>query len=153
MVNAETYPHYVDVTQGLVSSPFRNCMRYLEAGLLQLSFSTADFWRGHLRLSVPDLHRLVGIYFESHDADAFMKSTDLTFPRPRNLMQRLSAFVYGSRNHLWMYDGKSLIRLLSSASFVDLQILDAGKTTIPEPDGLNLYERSDESLYVEGRKG
>ena len=48
-----------------------------------------------------------------------------------------------------MYDGPSMIRLLSAMGFKDPRILPAGSTMISDSDGLNLYERADESVYIE----
>jgi predicted SAM-dependent methyltransferase len=108
--------------------------------------------RGTLRLAVPDLRRHVNRYLESGDADGFVAATELTQPRKKPLAQRLKALLAGSRNHLWMYDGKSLTRLLDSAAFVDIHVLEAGQTTINGPDALDLHERSDESVYLEAKK-
>jgi hypothetical protein len=57
--------------------------------------------------------------------------------------------VIGSRLHQWMYDGRSLSRLLVSQGFVSPRVLKAGETQISDPKGLDLYERSHESVYVE----
>ena len=51
-----------------------------------------------------------------------------------------------------MYDGASLSRLMSEAGFADLKVLEAGRTSIPDPGDLNLREREAESVYVEGPK-
>jgi predicted SAM-dependent methyltransferase len=107
---------------------------------------------GTLRLAVPDLKRLVGQYAQSKDADAFMRSTGLTRPRPRTIPQRINAAISGPRNHLWMYDGESLIRLVERSGFVGARCLEAGTTTIVNPDGLDLRERDAESCYVEAKK-
>jgi predicted SAM-dependent methyltransferase len=107
---------------------------------------------GTLRVSVPDLRMHINRYLESGDADAFVTGTELTGPRPKGWVRRLKSLLVGSRNHLWMYDGDSLRRLLEAESYVDVRVLRAGETTIVMPDALNLYERADESAYVEARK-
>jgi hypothetical protein len=42
--------------------------------------------------------------------------------------------------------------LLSAHGFREPRILEPGSTTIPIPGKLNLYERADESVYVEALK-
>ena len=51
-----------------------------------------------------------------------------------------------------MYDKNSLINLLVKHDFVSCNSLPAGKTGIENPGDLNLYEREEETLYVEGKK-
>jgi len=51
-----------------------------------------------------------------------------------------------------MYDGNSLCRLLQRNGFSETEVVPVGKTTIPEPESLDLKERSSESVYVEARK-
>jgi hypothetical protein len=51
-----------------------------------------------------------------------------------------------------MYDGKSLSKLMDAAEFRDVRVCKEGETLIQNPDGLNLYERSEQSVYVEGMK-
>jgi len=48
-----------------------------------------------------------------------------------------------------MYDGKSMVRLLTKAGFRDPQILPPGSTLIKDPGSLNLWERKEESVYIE----
>jgi predicted SAM-dependent methyltransferase len=107
---------------------------------------------GIIRLCVPDLRRHVQQYIESHDADAFIFATHLTQPRPRTIAQRLSILLVGTRHHQWMYDGRSLCRLLRDHGFGDPKILNAGETAIDNPHGLDLSERASESVYVEATR-
>ncbi len=51
-----------------------------------------------------------------------------------------------------MYDGKSLCRLLREAGFEGFSVMPPGRTMIPDPEPLNLREREDKSVYVEGIK-
>jgi hypothetical protein len=51
-----------------------------------------------------------------------------------------------------MYDGNSLSKLLLKAGFSKPVILKAGETQIGNPAELDLYERSEESVYVEATK-
>lgn len=107
---------------------------------------------GILRVSVPDLARHVADYSASGDADAFVERAHMCVPRPKSLVARLKFFVVGPRHHQWMYDGRSLLRLLKTAGFSDPVVVEAGRTTIADPGALDLAERSDESVYVEARK-
>jgi len=51
-----------------------------------------------------------------------------------------------------MYVAASLKRVLEEAGFVEVEILQPGKTGIPDPGPLNLYERAEESIFAEARK-
>jgi len=107
---------------------------------------------GIIRIAVPDIKKQVEQYIESGDADAFIEATHMCVPRPVTLAQKIRLLLWGPRHHQWMYDGKSLSKLLQKHSFVEVEILPAGKTVIPEPEPLDLQERSSESVYVEARK-
>lgn len=107
---------------------------------------------GKIRLVVPDIRKKVQQYFESGDADAFMESTHLCEERPKSFAQRLQHIFVGSRNHQWMYDGKSLTRLLERVGFVKAEEMPVGQTKILNPGPLDLRERFEESVYVEAEK-
>ena len=51
-----------------------------------------------------------------------------------------------------MYDDKSLIKLFSTCGFNTVIALPPGKTNLTDSRDLNLYEREDESVFVEGIK-
>jgi predicted SAM-dependent methyltransferase len=107
---------------------------------------------GIIRIVVPDLAVLAARYRETRDADAFVRSTQLAAQKPHRLLPRLKQAFLGDRGHHWMYDGLSMCRLLESVGFIQTVVLPAGRTTIPDPGALDLFERSDGSLYVEARK-
>lgn len=104
---------------------------------------------GIIRLAVPDIRMRAERYMRELDADAFVQSTNMARPRPRTLAKRIGILVVGTRQHQWMYDGASLSRLLEAHGFVSPKVLTAGETQIPDPEDLNLHERSVESVYVE----
>lgn len=104
---------------------------------------------GIVRLAVPDLERKARQYLASGDADDFMESAFLCVPRPRSLMQRVAMALVGPRHHQWMYDGRSLCRLLEQNGFSQATCVPAGDTRIASPGSLDLSEREVESLYVE----
>lgn len=107
---------------------------------------------GVLRVVVPDLGLLTSEYQRDGDADRLVERTLLAPNHRPLLLERIRAMVIGARHHLWMYDGRSLTRLLMSAGFVDVTVQPPGRTIIPDPGTLNLFERSDESVVVEGKK-
>jgi SAM-dependent methyltransferase len=117
----------------------QECRRALAAG-------------GILRIAVPDLLPLARTYVAGGSADAFLSSCVLELQKPRGLVARLHYFVFGGREHHWMYDGASLSDLMAKAGFANIEVLESGKTSIPDPGNLNLREREPESVYVEGRK-
>jgi len=104
---------------------------------------------GIIRLSVPDLHKQARKYLEFGDADAFIANTQLCQSKPKTIMQRLRILIVGARQHRWMYDGPSVVRLLSSMGFKEPCVLSAGTTMIASPGELDLFEREDESVYLE----
>ena len=107
---------------------------------------------GVLRLAVPDLRLLVDDYLASGDADRIMERSYLGKCHPRGFRERLRALVLGDTEHMWMYDGASLLRLVKSEGFVDGIVLPAGESTIENSGSLNLHERDSESVYVEARR-
>jgi ubiquinone/menaquinone biosynthesis C-methylase UbiE len=104
---------------------------------------------GILRLALPDISKQVKEYIETGDADAFIDKTKLTRTRPRTVAQRLKYLLLGDRDHLWMYDGPSLVRFMRDAGFQDVRIMPPGETMIADPGQLDLREREDDSVYVE----
>jgi hypothetical protein len=104
---------------------------------------------GIIRIAVPDLRMMVDKYLADGDADAFIDGTGLAHSRPKTLSEKLSYFIFGESRHRWMYDGPALVRLLSSKGFRNPCIMPAGSTMIPNPGGLNLFERVEESVYIE----
>ncbi len=107
---------------------------------------------GTLRVSVPDVGRHVARYLETGDADELIDRMHTCVPRPRSALGRLREAAIGPRHHQWMYDGRSLVRLLQAEGFLDPVALPPGQTTIASPEPLDLRERADESVYVEALK-
>jgi len=105
---------------------------------------------GVVRIAVPDLRIAVDNYLETNDADAFMRGILVQAPEINTLKQKINLFVSGYRHHQWMYDGASLSKLLIEMGFSSVEICKDGKTNIIDADGLNLYEREEQSVYVEG---
>jgi SAM-dependent methyltransferase len=104
---------------------------------------------GIIRLGVPNIRFHVDNYLQHNDADKFIEDTLLTRPRNRTLRQKLKYLCIGDRHHVWMYDGRSLCKLLSSAGFQNPCIMECGITQIIEPGELNLREREPESVFAE----
>jgi predicted SAM-dependent methyltransferase len=107
---------------------------------------------GVLRIAVPDLRLHVNDYILNDDADVFMNSLLVEAPKINNIKEKIQLFLSGYRHHQWMYDGKSLCKKLLASGFKNVQICSDGFTQIRDPSGLDLYDRSDDSLYVEGVK-
>lgn len=104
---------------------------------------------GVVRLAVPDLSMLVRAYLGDGDADRFVTDTRMGLDRPRGLRGWAKWTLVGPRHHLWMYDGESLVTMLTEAGFADAAAVPPGSTRIPEPGQLDLRERAAESVYVE----
>ena len=106
---------------------------------------------GILRLAVPDIKKQVDQYLLFGDADAFITGTHMCVSRPRTIPQRLKILLVGTRHHQWMYDGKSMCRLLTSNGFNNAKVFQPGETDIRDPGPLDLQERLSESVYVEAK--
>ncbi|MBN2218315.1 MAG: methyltransferase domain-containing protein [Pirellulales bacterium] len=104
---------------------------------------------GIIRIAVPDVRYHVNNYLQDQDADRFIEATLLVHPRPNTWISKLKYLLVGDRHHMWMYDGASLCKLLSSAGFQNPRVMEPGTTMIQEPGELNLREREPESVFVE----
>jgi ubiquinone/menaquinone biosynthesis C-methylase UbiE len=104
---------------------------------------------GVIRLVVPDIKTLVNQYISTGDADIFIENTLLWTKSPRSLLASVYMLIVGSRNHKWMYDGKSLSKLLGDHGFVEMRVTKFGETMIASPAVVDLYERDSESVCVE----
>jgi len=107
---------------------------------------------GVLRVSVPDLKIIVNDYIKNENADEFMEKLLVQAPPINNVISKFKLFISGYRHHQWMYDGKSLTLLFKSCGFKFIKICKPGETQIKNHDNLNLHERSEQSVYVEGKK-
>lgn len=107
---------------------------------------------GILRISIPDLRIFTNNYLSEGDANKFMEQLFVEAPPNTNLKEKLKLFFIGYRHHQWMYDGKSLSLLIQNLGFRNVKVCKKGETSIKNINGLNLYERSEESVYVEGTK-
>ena len=107
---------------------------------------------GVLRIVVPDLKLAVNSYIQTQDADNFMEKILLAPPPINTIKQKISLFFTGYRQHQWMYDEKSLTKLIKKVGFNKVFTCKEGETNILNPGNLNLHERSEESVYVEGLK-
>lgn len=107
---------------------------------------------GVIRIAVPSLELRLERYLTGNDADSFVESTGLARPALEGLKNRLLFLINGDRGHKWMYDGRSLSLLLEKSGFDDAIVLDAGETTITKPGQLDLFERENDSIYVEACK-
>jgi SAM-dependent methyltransferase len=104
---------------------------------------------GIIRIAVPDLRYHINNYLKDPNGDAFVENLKIARPQPNGLIDKLKHLLIGERDHLWMYDGESLCRLLLKSGFSNPQVLPAGESTIPNPGKLDLAERAPESVFVE----
>jgi predicted SAM-dependent methyltransferase len=107
---------------------------------------------GVIRLCMPDLKRMIEEYLEHEDADAFVEKTLMCVARPRSIGERLAMAIIGPRHHQWMYDAKSLTKLLESNGFAGCQTLKAGESNTTKSSGVDLYQHADHSFYLEAVK-
>ena len=105
-----------------------------------------------LRVVIPDLNIRVVKYNDDHDAEEFMNSLCLVNIRDRyELKGKIKYLILGDRNHKWVYDGNSFRNLVENISPFKGTVLNAGETNISQEYSrkINLYERKEESAYIE----
>lgn len=107
---------------------------------------------GIIRLAVPDLKKMVNDYLIDGNGDKFIRRTLFVDVERPFFSDKLKNLFFNQRNHCWIYDEQSLIRLLLKNGFQEPRALAPNQTTIKNPGNLNLAERIEESLYVEARK-
>ena len=127
------------VTRGAAFEFMRECNRVLMPN-------------GVLRISVPDLRKLVEAYLHHGSGDRLMEDLFVASPPISSLLDKIRLVLVGYRHHQWMYDADSLIKCLKAAGFNAVFRLPAGDTLIPDSQSLDLYERFEQSLYVEAVK-
>jgi hypothetical protein len=89
-------------------------------------------------------------YIESENADDFMIETRLQRSSLTSISEKFKFLIVGDRGHKYLYDEKSLVKLLDIAGYTEIGALPPGITNIPDPGELDLEERYPESIYVEG---
>lgn len=108
---------------------------------------------GIMRLAIPDLRKVIEDYNQNKDANNFMQTLDVIPSSNNSFVERLKFLITGFRNHQWMYDEDSIVALLKKYKFKNIRVLTPGETTIREYGNLDLYERKNESIYIECTKG
>ena len=117
------------------------------------------------RTLVPDLHTFVMQYLGQRGFDPKARYTDdparfLSYklamrweaPPGGNWFYTLAAKLRDFNSHKWMYDGPSLVRLMSEAGFVDCRAMGFLETAIPRLERVEREDRYDTGVAVEGRK-
>lgn len=109
---------------------------------------------GVFRLVLPDLQYYIKCYCENHDADGFLRKTYLAASDLRGIRDKVRYLVYGNGidKHSYMYDSDSASKFLKQMGFRDITVLKSGETTFDKVEGLDLYERKTDSIYIECRK-
>jgi SAM-dependent methyltransferase len=128
------------------------CLRVLKPG-------------GILRLVVPDLELLIRQYTHAGQgqdqnargelpADAFVRQLLMVRESPpRGIVDRWFKPILGKHTiHCWAYDWQSLRARFLEAGFTNVRRCSYLESSIPDIEFLDLAEKKDESLYVEGSK-
>ena len=95
---------------------------------------------------MPDLRNAAYTYLRLSDADGFLRHLQFDLDKPRGPVARLRRLLSGGRGHHWMYDRDSLVALVEGAGFVNVEMMEQGRTHIDEPGMLDLNEREADSL-------
>ena len=121
---------------------------------------------GILRLAVPDLEGYCREYMAALEtppspvgqaesaADVFVRHLLMVreFP-PRGIVDRWFKPILGKHTiHCWAYDWQSLRARFLEAGFTNVRRCSYLESSIPDIQFLDLAEKKDESLYVEGSK-
>ncbi len=107
---------------------------------------------GVLRIAVPNIQHMIDEYARTGDADRLLHDSMLGKRRARTVRERIALALFGDPGHKWMYDARSMVRLLTEAGFAEAAAVPPGVTSIADPDMLDLREREGETLYVEARR-
>jgi len=107
---------------------------------------------GMIRIVTPDLRKLAQRYVNGGAADDFMESSLLAEDVPETALVLIKQLVVGRRGHHWLYDAPSLCRLLERNGFREARSTEPGSTRIQDVGALDLFERADQSVYVEAFK-
>lgn len=115
---------------------------------------------GLIRLSTPDLELIARNYIKEVENIRTTKVKNDYFPSEMFLEtlgmtveKNETGFylkIFSSGSHKWLYDQFSLIALLESCGFVDIQKRGYKEGDCPDIDFLD--NRPESSLYIEGRK-
>jgi hypothetical protein len=89
-------------------------------------------------------------FLNSKNADVFMQDILVKAPLIASLKQKIKLFIIGYRHHQWMHDSESFTKFLIETGFKSVEVCENGYTNIKNHGDLNLYERVDSSVYVEG---
>ena len=107
---------------------------------------------GIYRVSVPDAQKIMSLYKKNKNADMMAKNI-WGFEKnikPQNWLQKIGRYFI--RDHQWLFDEQSMIKLLSSAGFNKIKICDYRIGMCPDIDELDLVDHQKTSLYIEAIK-
>jgi len=120
---------------------------------------------GYCRTLVPDLHQFVMQYLGQMAFDPKARYTDdparfFSFkmamrweaPPGGSWFYALAAKLRDFNSHKWMYDGPSLIRMMTEAGFVECKARGFLETSIPRLEKVEREDRYLTGVAVEGRK-
>jgi len=100
---------------------------------------------GVLRIVLPDLsHAALAYVSGAIDADTFVRRLRLSVEG-----QPWWSVVFGHAHHRWMYDTKSLARILEGIGYQEIKACEFRESRLNELAALDMPERREESLYVE----
>ena len=117
----------------------KECLRILSPG-------------GVLRISLPDLRKMIDSYLTQGDADAFIEDLYMIPPPIETPLDKLKLILIGYRHHQWMYDSKSLSKILLGIGFGKVIEQKPGDTCMSNCGKLNLSERYESSFFIEAIK-
>jgi len=102
---------------------------------------------GTVRIVVPDIEVYVDHYKATGDADEFIEGTTLSWPKRPSFLFRLFSVVGGfGLTHLWMYDRRSLTKLVEEAGF---SVIPLEQTPSPTVESYKIaVQKMDVNLHL-----
>jgi SAM-dependent methyltransferase len=109
---------------------------------------------GHVRLSFFDFDKRVDEFLQHRDTTILLQCMPLA-SREFYFREKLKFLFSPNMRGGVVMNRDTMVRLLQEHDFRNIQALQAGETTMPPEltGALDLYERSDDSVYVECVKG
>ena len=109
---------------------------------------------GGIRLSFYDLDKILADYQQHRDTIRLMDRLPMGTTQ-YNFKSKLKFLLNRNAQNALPVNVETLSRYLEGNGFHEIRSLAAGETTMEAPwaEGLDLYQRSEESIYIEARKG
>jgi predicted SAM-dependent methyltransferase len=125
---------------------FKECFRVMKQG-------------GVFRVIVPDLDRLVNVYLKMKTEDPAKAakmfheySLYFEIPYPKTFADSFKFYFKSKNNHRFLYNEAALKEQLECAGFSNIKRMEYGISEIPGIEKIDIKERFDGAICLEGKK-